>query len=73
MRIKYCQAHPSYKHVHLSCPAAAAAVLPAHFFDVNMDGEAREEGHIYAVAMGNKFGLFESAELSRANDHCHKD
>ena len=46
----------------MSCPAAAAAVLPAHFFDVNMDGEAREEGDIYAVAMGNKFGLFESAD-----------
>ena len=46
----------------LSCPAAAAAVLPAHFFDVNMDGEAREEGDLYAVAMGNKFGLFESAD-----------
>ena len=46
----------------LSCPAAPAAVLPAHFFDVNMDGEAREEGDLYAVAMGNKSGLFESAD-----------
>ena len=46
----------------MSCPAAPAAVLPAHFFDVNMDGEAREEGDLYAVAMGNKFGLFESAD-----------
>ncbi len=46
----------------MSCPAAPATVLPAHFFDVNMDGEAREEGDLYAVAMGNKFGLFESAD-----------
>ena len=54
----------------MPCPAAAAAVRPAHFFDVNLDGEAREEGDIYAVAMGNKFGA--SACSSRRTTGAHR-